>query len=499
MNGRIVVGLFSIVNKVFSDVDIVVKERLDTVETCFNVIFDKLPSIETFNRIIENVPKRDSLKIILMNDSDDLMTITNDCIDTAKYSEFVEGMQNDDNIKISIQIDKTVKNNKFSIYSYETFSDDLISRPVSEIMRWFSSHLSAQESLIFEVFDYDISLSTRTIAFMSSKAATFIPSVNRISRLEDCKSNSSFYNMNLFELIPDDFIIQGVIQNDLRLQPLFNKIATILSIAYVSSSSSFTTDMIHVQINGQRTINYEIPIDSICGDEKWQNIYTWIYTDGNSTDKTLIVHNVITLYCKYESILYLDDTVFEAIKTNYNLYLRNNVDQYLNLKRDIAKFIKDTVGQVGEYAISILTKFKNNLLAIFGFLFTVVLTRIGNAQKWEDIFTRETIYVIEIFVIGSFIYLIICIFETLFKIKKSQYAYFCIKDNYKGVLSEAEITEAFDNDKLLNETKKSVINGIAIWSVIWGIILISAVLIIECLTTHQGLIVWMLKKLTIIK
>lgn len=499
MNGRIVVGLFSIVNKVFSDVDIVVKERLDTVETCFNVIFDKLPSIETFNRIIENVPKRDSLKIILMNDSDDLMTITNDCIDTAKYSEFVEGMQNDDNIKISIQIDKTVKNNKFSIYSYETFSDDLISRPVSEIMRWFSSHLSAQESLIFEVFDYDISLSTRTIAFMSSKAATFIPSVNRISRLEDCKSNSSFYNMNLFELIPDDFIIQGVIQNDLRLQPLFNKIATILSIAYVSSSSSFTTDMIHVQINGQRTINYEIPIDSICEDEKWQNIYTWIYTDGNSTDKTLIVHNVITLYCKYESILYLDDTVFEAIKTNYNLYLRNNVDQYLNLKRDIAKFIKDTVGQVGEYAISILTKFKNNLLAIFGFLFTVVLTRIGNAQKWEDIFTRETIYVIEIFVIGSFIYLIICIFETLFKIKKSKYAYFCIKDNYKGVLSEAEITEAFDNDKLLNETKKSVINGIAIWSVIWGIILISAVLIIECLTTHQGLIVWMLKKLTIIK
>lgn len=492
-------GLFSIVNKVFSDVDIVVKERLDTVETCFNVIFDKLPSIETFNRIIENVPKRDSLKIILMNDSDDLMTITNDCIDTAKYSEFVEGMQNGDNIKISIQIDKTVKNNKFSIYSYETFSDDLISRPVSEIMRWFSSHLSAQESLIFEVFDYDISLSTRTIAFMSSKAATFIPSVNRISRLEDCKSNSSFYNMNLFELIPDDFIIQGVIQNDLRLQPLFNKIATILSIAYVSSSSSFTTDMIHVQINGQRTINYEIPIDSICGDEKWQNIYTWIYTDGNSTDKTLIVHNVITLYCKYESILYLDDTVFEAIKTNYNLYLRNNVDQYLNLKRDIAKFIKDTVGQVGEYAISILTKFKNNLLAIFGFLFTVVLTRIGNAQKWEDIFTRETIYVIEIFVIGSFIYLIICIFETLFKIKKSQYAYFCIKDNYKGVLSEAEITEAFDNDKLLNETKKSVINGIAIWSIIWGIILISVVLIIECLTTHQGLIVWMLKKLTIIK
>ena len=499
MKGGIIVGFFSNINKVFSDTDIVVQERLDTVEACFNITLDKLPSIETFNKIVTNVPKRDSLKILLINDSDDLMTITNNCIDTAKYSEFVEESQNDDNIIISIQINKTVENNKFSIYSYELFSDDLLSRPVGEIMRWFSNHLSNQESLIFEVFDYEISLSTRTIAFMSSKVATFIPSVRRISRLEDCKSNSSFYNMNLFELIPDDFIIQGAIQNDERLQPLFNKIATILSIAYVSSSSSLSNDMIHIQINGQRTINYQIPIASIYGDEKWQNIYTWIYTDGNSTDKTLIVHNVITLYCKYESILYLDDTVFEAIKTNYNLYLHNNVDQYLNLKRDIAKFIKETVGQVGEYATSILTKFKNNLLAIFGFLFTVVLTRIGSTQKWEHIFTRETIYVIEIFVIGSFFYLIICIFETRFKIKKSQHAYFCLKDNYSGVLSVAEITEAFDNDKLLNETKKSVVRGIAIWSIIWGLILIIAVLVIECLTTHQGLIVWMLKKLAILK
>ena len=90
MNGRIVVGLLSIVNKSFSDVDIVVQERLDTVEISFNVIFDKLPSTEIFNKITENVPKRDSLKIILVNDSDDLMTITSDCIDAAKYSEFVE-------------------------------------------------------------------------------------------------------------------------------------------------------------------------------------------------------------------------------------------------------------------------------------------------------------------------------------------------------------------------------------------------------------------------
>ena len=82
-------GLFSIINEVFSETEIDVKERLDTVETCFDIVFDKLPSVEIFNKIIENVPKRDSLKILLMNDSDDMITLTNDCVDTQKYSEFI--------------------------------------------------------------------------------------------------------------------------------------------------------------------------------------------------------------------------------------------------------------------------------------------------------------------------------------------------------------------------------------------------------------------------
>lgn len=72
--------------------------------------------------------------------------------------------------------------------------------------------------------------------------------------------------------------------------------------------------------------------------------------------------------------------------------------------------------------------------------------------------------------------------------------------NELNILSRnGESRNAILRVKLLNETKKCVIKGIAIWSIIWGITLISAVIIIECLTTHQGLIVWMLKKLAVIR
>ena len=354
--------------------------------------------------------------------------------------------------------------------------------------------ISGQDSLIFETFDYDISFSTRTMAFDSSQGALFTPVICRCQRLSDCKDTACFYNMDVFEILPDDFIIQGIVRANNRLQKLFGKLATILSLAYISSSATISREAINLQIAGQRTVNFDIKLADINEDKKWQNIYTWIFTDGNPTDKALITHNVISLHCKFETLLNVNGTVFEAVKTNYNLYLRNNVNQYLDMKRDIGKFIQNIVAQVGDYAIAILGKFKTNLLAIFGFLFTVVLSKIGSTQKWEDIFSVDTIYLIELFVGGSLIYLIICIFETHYKFQKVKQGYEDLKRNYADILSESEIKEAFQDDKLLNGAEKSVKNGMIGWTLVWGGLLLISVIIIEAFTTNHGLMVWLWNK-----
>lgn len=485
---------FSEIRRLFQNIDFDIAERLDTAGASFVITYTVLPTIETFREILDLVPKRDAAAITLVNDSDDIVTFTNHQTDVLDYSTLTDGLLSEDNINIRIQIDKTVVDGKFSVYDYDSFVTDLLARSLPEIMNWFSTRLSGQDSLIFEIFDYDISFSTRTIAFESSEDALFTPMVSRSQRLRDCKDTACFYNMNTFEILPDDFIIQGIVRANNRLQTLFDKLATILSLAYVSSSSSISDGTISLQITGQRTVNFDFKLAEIHEDEKWQNIYTWIFTDGNPTDKILIAHNVISLHCKFETLLNLNGTVFEAIKTNYNLYLRNNVNQYLDLKRDIAKFIQNVVAQVGDYAVAILGKFKTNLFAIFGFLFTVVLTKIGSAQKWEDIFTRHTIYLIELFVGGSLIYLIICLFETHYKLKKTKQGYEDLKRNYEDVLSDPEIKEAFKDDKLLNDTKKSVKKGMIWWTLAWGGLLLIAIIIIEVFTTNHGLIVWLWNK-----
>ena len=486
---------FTEIKRIFRIDNINIVERLDTVEASFTIKFKELPNVETLHSLCNIVPERDNLKFKIINDSNDIVSITNNQNELSDFSTLTSNLELDDYLEIKVEIDKHVSDGKLSIYDFDSFSNDLIARSTPEILNWFSKCLSGKTSLKFEVYDYDISFSTRTMAFESSENAIFDPKIDRNQRLKSCRETACFYNMNTFEVIPDDFIIEGVIRSGEFLKPLFGKLATILSICYIASSALMSDESVNVQINGQRITSHDLLLNDIQEDENWQNIYTWIFTDGNSTDKALIAHNIISLHCKFEAFLKIDKTVFEAIRTNYKLYLRNNVDKYLNLKQDIAEFIQNVVCQTGDYAIAILGKFKANLIAIFGFLFTVVLTKIGVTQKWNEIFTRHTVYIIELFLMGSLVYLGICFCETRFKLKKIKQGYNELKNNYQGLLSTVEINEAFGNDNLMTSTEHSVNKGTIWWSIIWGLLLLAPIVIIELFTHNQGIIIWLLNKI----
>lgn len=488
---------FSVINNLFANIpSLIVGERLSFVETSFTVTKGMIPTVEEWQDILNLAPKRDELTIKLRNDSEDILYLRNYENSLIDLSQITEDLSEDDNIYIRIEIQKKVKDCRFSIYNYDSFVSDLLSKPLAEILRWFAKKLDGSEGLLFEVFDDDVTFSTRTLAFKSCKDATFKPMISRRQRLSDCKNTSHFYTMSSLELIPDDFIAQGIVSANVRLQQLFGRIATILSLAYVASSSSIVNDRMQIQISGQRTVNHDFDINDIAEDETWQNIYTWIYTDGNPADKAVIAHNVISLHCKYEAILNLDDVVLDAIRTNYKLYLRNNVDKYLNLKREISQFIRDVVSQAGDYSLEILGKFKSNLLALFVFLFTVVLTRLGDDQKWENIFTKDAVYIIELFLIGSAFYLTFCYVETKYKLEKIKEGYFAIKTNYKDVLSEAELNEVFEHDELFNKTERTVLSGLRRWSVVWGFILLFSMVFIEFCTPARGLIYYLISRIS---
>ena len=119
----------------------------------------------------------------------------------------------------------------------------------------------------------------------------------------------------------------------------------------------------------------------------------------------------------------MDTKILASIQSNYNLYLKDNVTQYLEMRNKVAEFISDIMSRTGEYATDLLDKFKTNIIAVFGFLFSVILANIVSDQPLDNIFTRDITIILELVLVGSVGYPLICYKQSKFQMEKM-----CIRD-----------------------------------------------------------------------
>ena len=147
------------------------------------------------------------------------------------------------------------------------------------------------------------------------------------------------------------------------------KLETFLAASMIASNAMLQAGNIKLQIMGQRSVDYVFSLNEILGNPILYKIYDWIYSGGSSIDKAIIARNIICLHCKYEPLLKLDSKVLLSIQSSYNLYLKDHVIQYLEMKNKVAEFISEILSRTGEYATELLDKFKTNYICLFDYLF----------------------------------------------------------------------------------------------------------------------------------
>lgn len=465
--------------------NIVVSERMKVYEASFNFNIGDAPEYGYFLNLIRFIPQRDKIKITLQDENERYLSFST--LDTEKeevYKEFIQDTLDDEIIEVKLHIDKEVEQNHFSIYSYDEFVKDVLSLSIEDVMIAFSNLLKlSSAALIFDVYDSITMFATKTMFFVPCGNGVINSDFNRRQRLESCKEVSYFYNFDTYEVLPDDFKITVNYENN-PLTELFQKIEVLLSISFIATSSTISGNQLKGIINGQRTMEYCCDISNLSNNKILYGIYNWIYTEGSSIDKAIIARNVISLHCKYVSITEIDDKVMASIQSNYNLYLKDNVKEYLELKNKVAEFISDIVSKTGEYATGLLDKFKSNLVAIFGFIFSVILANIVSDQPLDNIFTMEITVLVECVLVGSFVYLFICYFQSRFEIKKVYDSYEQLKQNYKEILTEDDLREVFGNDEVLKNMKKTINKSEKNYLCIWIVFLIGVLLVVELLSTN---------------
>lgn len=268
-----------------------------------------------------------------------------------------------------------------------------------------------RDFIILNILDESVFWSTKTIMVTSNSDSCFSESAKRTSRIEICKISSFFQSTGNFELIPDDFnIINNIKDNPYKEK--FNQIRTVLALCYISSISTIDSTNIKCIINGQRSISLSCCLEGVYNNKTLYNIYDWIFTDGNYVDKAVIARNIISLHCKYCSVLDIDSTIFISISSNYGIYLKENVSQFLEAKTKVSEFISNIGNKTTESAYELLNDFKKNIIAVFSFILTVILVNMVSEHPLENLLTKEITMIMELILVGSVAFFLISLIHA---------------------------------------------------------------------------------------
>lgn len=130
---------------------------------------------------------------------------------------------------------------------------------------------------------------------------------------------------------------------------------------------------------------------------------------------------------------------------------------------------------------------------------TVILANVVSDKPLDNIFTRDITLILEAVLLGSVVYLIICISETKYKVKKVQDSYDALKANYSSLLTSEDIAQAFGNDKLITKMVNEVNSGIIRYSLLWGLFILFSLVAIEIISTEPFVTPLLQHLFTIIK
>lgn len=468
--------------KFFLAENIICSERIKIFELRFSIKKEKLPDFNVILEYLNLYEKRDNISITITNPDDEFLVV-NLSTERDNFNKYVANLADEDILDIYIVAQKNIKNNKLTVYNFNEFIKDLLSNDMYSIILLFGNLIKKLDYLVFDVKDETMFWCTKTLAFSSDERIIFYPKLNRIERLETCKKTCYVYSEKPIDLIPDDFNIITDYNNNVCSE-IFKRISTLLSFIYISSIVSVNANEVNSQINGHRHLSFRYMIDEIVYNNELYKIYDWIYTDGNPIDKSIIAHNVISLHCKMSDIIKIDEKTFLSIISNYQLYLKENATQYLELKNKISEYICDFTSKIGGNVTALLADFKKNLIAVFGFILSIVLVNIGSSQPLNNILSYEITALLEMIILGSFVYFIICLFETIYNYKKHREAYYALKKNYQDIFQKNELERLFDNDNVFNKSHKAVLKGIIIYSIIWLLFFIISFIVIESISDY---------------
>ncbi|EHU9446458.1 hypothetical protein KZY42_003933 [Vibrio vulnificus] len=426
------------------DDSVTISENFHTVKLELSLKKSMKETVLKFFDELKTISPRDSFEFFL-DICGNHVSITNTShqgyLDLLQH---IEDNDEEDSYSIELNIRKKHSDNTRSIYFIDKFIEFIQSSSLIDLIKTLSDDF--ENFVRFEVFStFDACYSSGIIFYQHGDETNNIATIDRKSRneqrelFEEASNNSEI----TYGLVPSDFrFIKD--SNIPELNSIFESVCAAIALTFISNTAHYVGNSISYKINGYKTICCEgVKIQEL---RKFCNlvykIYAWAYEGGNSSDKIGLVRNVLSIHLDNDGNIKFDGEVWEAIRSNYQVYLRENIQSYLEVKNKIGEVVIESTSKTYAMADDLLDAVKNNVFVLLTFFLTVVLVNGLKDNGIENIFSVGYLVVVLIICVVSAIWMMMVSMET---INRYDSATSTIKEivrvNYNKIIMDSEIDD----------------------------------------------------------
>lgn len=426
-----------------------ISETFESLRLSLRINTGLVPFCHQFFDQLKTISVRDRFEVFVEVGGNDLR-IANCSNDTLnELNEFLADFSTAASFEIDLTLRKTRVDSTISVYFLSAFVEYLRDEPLQDVLKTFSD--AHEGTLRFEVFGDMQPIRSRSIEFYSSGSPPYLIAASsevlegRAAKLQMLEENAVSTNVRL-KLLPEDFAVRASVEWP-ALVKFFNSASASLSVVFIANSSDWRGSRFSYKIHGYRTVAADGLDPSALADEHEAllRISSWAYDGANTLDKVGLVRNVVSLHANSAGVVRFDNTIWTAIQSNYQIYLKDNVESYLEVKNKLGEFIVDSTARTYAMADEMVDSFKNSVLAIITFLLTVVLVN-GLKDTGElTVFSDAYFAVVLLLSILSFCWLIMSRVELIRRFDNaSSTISVALKLNYEKVLLQAEIDDSIN-------------------------------------------------------
>lgn len=362
--------------------------------------------------------------------------ILNEYLEELEQELSNEEITDDDYLEVDIYLEKNI-NGVFPIFTLDFI--DCYKLKIHDFIQEINSRVGTNKLLVYSPF-FSEKIETSKIIYFNSFTSSEKAVDQGIDILKERNEFCTSKNFQLPDLLPEFFKVDCEWE---EVNTFFEVVRTILSSLFIFSTSELKDDE-HYKFYLYNYNVLSVLISFSCKSKVIYELYKWVYCEPEKAEVKLgLIQTQIHLFINNDSLDTLKQGILSAVKSQYKLYLKENLNIYLNEKEKVEKQVKENISENLKSISDFSSVLGKNLLGTVSFHISVILLGSikGNAFL---LFTREVTLISFGIILCSFLLLV------------SQNIYIRIKLNYHISIKKRIIdsyTDIFNKDDLKNITK----------------------------------------------